>query len=105
MQKDTTRVKCKVCKNESARLCSVNKCGIHPNKKRMCASFVFEPSKVVIHTTAPATQLRPDWYWDKKLRRMARKASSVLLAQQTAAMEGVTTQGPDCLAGIRSTAS
>lgn len=115
---DITRVKCNVCANATDSICSVKKCKIAINKKRLCKSFDFDKDKAddilvkkAIAETIPS-DLRPDWIYDKKQRREVRRAAIAEYNRQVVAAEGVKAEKvnldftkPDCLANIRSSAS
>lgn len=60
-----TTVKCNICGNELEGYCKIKKTSIKPNKARQCESYNFDSTKV--KTAIPIyTELRPDWYWNRK---------------------------------------
>ena len=115
---DTTRVKCAVCSNEDGARCSVKKCKVAINKRRMCKVFAFDNGKarVILNAKVKAetipTTMRPDWHFNKNDRRKARRAAVEAYKQELAKAEQLKTEqekmdftSPDCLANIRSTVS
>ena len=72
-----TAVLCKFCKFEKERKCSMKKkATVDLNKRRACKVYAVDVDKVVDYTEGklkypkPKAALRPDWYWDKSLRKV-----------------------------------
>jgi hypothetical protein len=72
-------VMCAMCQFEVAKICSKNKIGVSIKKKRSCAFYQEDESKVSVmvarRLTAPKPEVsfRPDWYWDRAERRRLMK--------------------------------
>jgi len=49
-----SKVKCKVCANETKGMCKFRRSGVKINKPRICDDFVFAPLKVKVHTEVPS---------------------------------------------------
>ncbi len=70
----SNKVICCVCLNQTDDFCSVKKCKVKANKKRLCDRFVHDNNKVTFKQEIPTTR-RPDWYWDREERRRLMKES------------------------------
>ncbi len=99
------RVRCKVCSNSEGNVCKVKGNGVSLNKPRICALFELAPEKVKVVPKVEATyipfHLRDRKAYKKYVQEEVMKQQS--FANQNAAVNGVKTYSPDCLAGFRAT--
>ena len=72
--------RCKFCRFEKESKCLKKKgAGIRLNKRRPCNLFQQDDAKLEavvekkMRTPRPEIMMRPDWWWDKNLRRELRK--------------------------------
>ncbi|MFA7247830.1 MAG: hypothetical protein WC169_11740 [Dehalococcoidia bacterium] len=74
-------VMCSMCISEYNGVCLQKKnVKVHPNKKRSCDQYLEDKDKVEemvsrrLSTPKPEVTFRPDWYWDKNLKRKLKRA-------------------------------
>lgn len=112
-ESNTKKVRCKNCKNFDTitTRCAVKKDKVSDNKRRFCANYHLDITKVVIRPKL-ASRYAPIWEVDGTVRRKMLKAFQ---KEREATAVEVTTPtstylveepalAPDCLANIRSTA-
>jgi len=72
-------VMCSMCQFETNKMCDKKHIGVTLNKKRSCAEYEEDENKISaivakrLTSTKPEATFRPDWYWDKKLRKQLQK--------------------------------
>ena len=100
MSKVIGKVKCRVCENEDNGVCKVKQCAVKTNKSRHCEAFIMNENKIKI-SVKPKSQMRPDWYWNRKqvIKELKKEAAR---AKQ---MQKVDLENPDVLSRFRSSAT
>ena len=93
------KVKCRVCDNEKDGYCKVKNCAVKLNKARHCKAFIMNQSKIKV-SVKPKSEMRPDWYWDRKkiIRELKEEAKKARQKQE------VDFENPDILSRFRSSA-
>jgi len=76
---------CKLCKSENAGKCAKKKnATVKTNKRRPCNMFEMDETKAddymkrKMKSLMPVATFRPDWWWDKDLRKQARQEAAVV---------------------------
>lgn len=84
------RVQCKFCEWEKATKClKKKKASVDLNKHRACDKYRVNVGKVdsfvenKMRQSKPEVEIRPDWFWDKGLRRAERKRHEMEQFQTT----------------------
>ena len=99
------KVRCKVCQYLENKVCSIKSVGVGLNKPRRCDYFVLDTNKVKVvskvETKYVPYHLTNRKAYKKYVQEEVMKQQS--FSQQQAAVNGVKTYSPDCLAGFRAT--
>ena len=97
--------RCKVCQFLEGKICSIKGNGVRLNKPRRCDYFVLDTDKVKVvpkvETKYVPYHLTNRKAYKKYVQEEVMKQQS--FTQQNAAVNGVKTYSPDCLAGFRAT--
>lgn len=83
-----SKVKCKVCANETKSMCKLRKSGIKINKPRICDDFIFAPLKVKVHTEIPTVKF--GYAEEQEAKRQRRAQLKELRAEIAKATEGTS---------------
>ena len=91
------RVQCKFCKWEKVTKClKKKKVTVDLNKHRACDKYAVDVDRVTdfaankMRQSKPEVEIRPDWFWDKNLRRAERKRHQMEQYQTTGVDDSAT---------------